>query len=962
MFFFRTLRACEVACLIFVSTCGLVPPVHAQISRNGSVAGVVTAPDGSPVAVASVTLASPDGQVRTGAASQDGTFTLNDLASGSYTAHVTAPGFAAYTDASVSVAVGRTTHLAVKLALGGVQETVSVNGSQSVFDATQTSPVVNIDRDRLEESPVPSRNYLNFVLLAPQVAPANPSLAQQTGLPASGGFSFGGLRPGSNAVYLDGVDDDDEYSGDSRTELSPEAISDFQIVNHGFAAESGGGAGGSINVQTRVGTNQRHGDAFFFVQNGALNGTPPLELPPRKPDESRLRIGTSMGGALQPDKTFYYVAAEQEYARGEDANDIGAGTAARINNALHATGPLAGLRLQAGFIPTIEQQTEISGRVDRILTAQQTLMLRYAFTNTRSVNDAFNTDDLSDGTARGSSFVADNSLSGTLSSSLGAKIFNALNFEISQRRLAERTAGQTGPGVWIPGVALFGTPYFGNNRRYETHLELGNDLSWQRSHHLVQAGASVDRVALRARVPDGAHGLFVFPTLAALQEGNADFFTQSFGNFNTNFAEIRAAAYLQDHWTATHTLTVDIGLRYEQNRLPARLPQNPFLFSPRLGLAWTPRKSLVLRAGFGIFYDRYLLSTVNRLLQQDGVRGFSQVVEDQAAAAIYRGGLVSSQPRPHVAPSIWRAAPNLANPYSEVASLGAEQALPFQTTLKTEYQYVHGVALGHTTNANLLPPVFLNAQNAPELGITSPTPQQFGQPVFSGLRNDPAFDAINQFTTSANSTYNGGTITLNRQFTDDFQLLAGYTYSKTLDNASYDFEQPQNPFDPRAERALSLEDQQQRVTLSGLWLIGPDLGDPQDAAANANPGPLMRAFTGLEFVPILSYTSGFRANPLIGVDSSREHIYPFAARPAGYGRNTLRTPPNINLDFRVLRMIQIASGHLDVVAESFNLLNHQNISLLNTAFGSGTQAAPGFGQPIEASAARRVQFSLDYEF
>jgi hypothetical protein len=61
-------------------------------------------------------------------------------------------------------------------------------------------------------------------------------------------------------------------------------------------------------------------------------------------------------------------------------------------------------------------------------------------------------------------------------------------------------------------------------------------------------------------------------------------------------------------------------------------------------------------------------------------------------------------------------------------------------------------------------------------------------------------------------------------------------------------------------------------------------------------------------------------------------------------------------------MIPIASGHLDVVAESFNLLNHQNISLLNPAYGSGAQAAPGLGQPIEASTARRVQFSLDYEF
>jgi hypothetical protein len=113
------------------------------------------------------------------------------------------------------------------------------------------------------------------------------------------------------------------------------------------------------------------------------------------------------------------------------------------------------------------------------------------------------------------------------------------------------------------------------------------------------------------------------------------------------------------------------------------------------------------------------------------------------------------------------------------------------------------------------------------------------------------------------------------------------------------------------------------------------LNDPQDAAANAHPGPIMRLLTGLEFAPIFSVSSGFRANPIVGLDSNREHIYPFAARPQGYSRNSLFTTQNINFDLRVLKMIPLGSGHLDVVAESFNLLNHSNISLLNTSFGSG---------------------------
>lgn len=119
--------------------------------------------------------------------------------------------------------------------------------------------------------------------------------------------------------------------------------------------------------------------------------------------------------------------------------------------------------------------------------------------------------------------------------------------------------------------------------------------------------------------------------------------------------------------------------------------------------------------------------------------------------------------------------------------------------------------------------------------------------------------------------------------------------------------------------------------MNGLWLIGPDLNDPQDPAANANPSELMRLLTGLEFAPFMSVSSGYREDPLTGLDSNREHIYPFAVRPVGYGRNSLSTSATVDLDLRILKMVPLGRGHLDVVAESFNLLNHQNISLLNTA-------------------------------
>ena len=956
----RNLVRFGVLCLFIAGTLPCVS--KAQAANNGSVTGKVVDPAGASVPNAAVELDTPDAVPHEIRSAADGSFSFAGLPSGTYFIKVQAEGFTPLEQSSVVVAIGRTNHLELHLAVAEAKQSVNVSAAPVTFDTSQTSSVVNIDRDRVEELPIPSRNYLTFVLLAPQVAAANPAFSQTGAVSGGGSFSFGGLRPGSNAIYLDAVNDNDEYSGGSRTQLSPEAISDFQIVNHGFAAESGGGAGGSIDVQTRVGVNKIHGDAFIFAQNGTLNATSPLGLYPSKPDETRYRAGVALGGPIQRDKTFYYVAAEQEIAHGQDVDDLKPATLSSINAAIQNYQPLGGLVLQSGFFPTTDQETELSARLDRTLTAHESLLARYAFTNSRNVNDAFNTDELADRSSRGSSFAADNSLNATLSSTFSNTLLNNLNFELAQRRYVDRTDTNSGPGLRIAGVAYFGTPYFGNDRRFETHVEFADTVTKQLHSHLLQFGARVDHVGLRADVDDGSEGMFVFANLAALQSSTPDFYTQSLGNFSTNLGEVRVAAFAQDHWVATKSLTLDYGVRYDLNRLPVTFPQTSLNVSPRFGFAWSRGKSIVVRGGFGTFYDRFELSTINRIEELSGTRAFSQILEDSAAAGLYQSGKIPSGLLTGIEPSIWKVPGVLHNPYSEVASLSVERSLPWQTTLTEEYQFVHGVHLGRTTNTNLAPPVLLSATNASALGVSNPKPQQLGQLTFSPARLNPDYDAINQFATSAASNYNGVTVTLNRQFQDDLQILVGYTYSKTLDDASSDWEQPQNPYELSNERALSLEDQRQRLTLSGLWLIGPDLGDPADAAKNENPGPIMKALYGLEFAPILSVASGFRNNPVTGLDSNREHIYPFAARPIRYNRNSLATPLNIALDFRALKMVAVKGGHLDIVAESFNILNHRNVTDLNAVFGSNTTAVTSFDTPIQTSTARRIQFSLDYEF
>jgi hypothetical protein len=930
---------------------------------QGSVSGTVTDATGAVIVDAHVEVSSNDGTiVRKASSATDGTFRIAGLASGNYEIAITSSGFSPNKTSGVAVAVGRDTNITVRLAPMQTAEHVVVTAQTSALDVTETAPVTNVDRDRIEELPIPSRNYLSFTLLAPSLGSANPSIGAATQVTAGeGGFSAGGLRPSSNAVYIDGVEDNDEFTGLSRTELSPEAISDFQVVNHGYASQSGGSAGGSVDVETRSGSNQLHGDAFLFIQNGALNATPALELVPSKPDENRLRAGLSVGGAIKPNRFFYYFAAEQEMAHGEEAGDFNPKLATVIDNALASAGPLRGVQVQQGFFPTTNQETELSGRVDRNF-ASSSLMLRYAFTNNQSVNDAFNTNELADASVRGSAFYRDNSVNGAWNRTISPRWFVQMSFQAAQRHAVSRTAFASGPGVEVAGVIDIGTPYGGNSRRYETHADGSATLMRQSEKHLFQTGFSLSHVGLRSAVLDGFGGLYVFPDLAALASAQPDFYIQSFGNANTNFAEERIAVFAQDHWTPLKGLALDYGLRYEFTRLPSGLPQHPLNVSPRLGIVWSPKRDWAVRGGFGIFMDRYLLGTVNRIREFDGTHALQQIAEGVQAASLYQAGRAFASPHAGIAPSIWTAQPQLANPYSETASLGVEHELPSQWTARAEYRFAHGVKMGRTVNSNLPPPVVLTAANAASLGIPSPTPQQLGNWVFPLSRLNSAYDAINQFQTKASSTYNGVTVTVNRQFTEEFELMAGYTFSKTIDDASQDGAQPQNPYALSGERALSLNDQAHRFVLSGLWILGPDLDDPKDAGMANTANPLLKALYGLEFAPIVAVDSGFRNNALTGADSNREHIYPFAARPAGYSRNALQTSPNIGFDLRILKMIPIWRGHLDVVGESFNLLNHQNVEMNNGVFGSRGSAMADFNKPMQVADPRRVQFSLDFEF
>ena len=259
------------------------------------------------------------------------------------------------------------------------------------------------------------------------------------------GFTFGGLRPRSNNISIDGLDNNDEYAGSSRIELSPEIVQEFQVVNNGLSAESGGASGGSINVITRSGGNIIHGDAFVFLQNSATNARDPFGSEPGKPEFRRTREGFALGGPLRKDRTFYYVAIEQESNRGQNDSDIdpAAAAAIRVGLAGGVFPRLAGARqITTGFFPIARAETEAAGKLNHQLTGNTSLMLRYAFTNNKESGDAFNTGGLTDTSARGSSFTSDQELSGSLTTLYGSRGVGDLRIRCRWRGCAPDDSGQ----------------------------------------------------------------------------------------------------------------------------------------------------------------------------------------------------------------------------------------------------------------------------------------------------------------------------------------------------------------------------------------------------------------------------------------------------------------------------------------------------------------------------------------
>lgn len=278
----------------------------AQSISTAQLNGTLRDPQGAVIPNATITVSDPSkGLTRTTTTDGQGNYQLLELPPGSYTVTASSPGFSRLVEQNVVLTTGQQAELPLALVVGG-SETVTVTSGAEIIETQRSSESTTVDQLRITNLPTNGRNYINFTLTNSQIArDAAPSVGA---IPTSG-LNFGGARARSNSINIDGADAGDYISGGTRATVSQDAVQEFQIITNGFDAEYGRASGGVVNIVTKSGTNQTHASAFGFLRNRYIQATNPFSTV-YQPAYTRVQAGFTVGGAIVPDKTFYFFAAE----------------------------------------------------------------------------------------------------------------------------------------------------------------------------------------------------------------------------------------------------------------------------------------------------------------------------------------------------------------------------------------------------------------------------------------------------------------------------------------------------------------------------------------------------------------------------------------------------------------------------------------------------------------------------
>jgi Carboxypeptidase regulatory-like domain len=310
-------------------------------STGGRIRGTVTDPSGGAVVAARVVIVNDaNGSARDTESGANGEYIFLEVPVGAYRIQIDQQGFKKYLRKDVTVELNGVVTVDVILAVGGATEIVEVTGAPPLVDTTSTQLGAVVNERSISQLPLAQRDTYQLLQLQPGVQ-SQVGLDSVYGSDRAGVVSVNGGRGRDNNFTVNGGDGNDQFAGLPAIQPSPDAIAEFRVLTNTFDAEYGRNAGAVVNVVTKSGTNNYHGNLYEFFRNQGMNARGFFDS--QKLDYLQNQFGATLGGPIKKDRTFFFVTYEGDrIRRGTSSDTVSVPTDAERAGDFSAGSPFSG--------------------------------------------------------------------------------------------------------------------------------------------------------------------------------------------------------------------------------------------------------------------------------------------------------------------------------------------------------------------------------------------------------------------------------------------------------------------------------------------------------------------------------------------------------------------------------------------------------------------------------------------
>jgi hypothetical protein len=920
---------------------------NAAAQTTGSIVGRVTDEQGGALPGATVEARSPALQgSRIATSDASGAFRLALLPPGQYSVTVTLEGFSRNARENITVSLDKDTTVNAPLR-PALAEAITVTAAVPVIDVTSPALGANLDSRAIETLPT-GRNYSSVVQITPGVGTdANAEKTDQINVTVYGSTGA------ENLFMIDGVNTTGSEYGFQGKELNFEFIQAVDVRTGGYEAEFGRSTGGIINVITKSGGNDFHGDAFGYYDHDSLQSTAkPVSSPSGfLTGYTKEDYGLDLGGYLLKDRLWFFGAYD------------------RVTNTLNNA--LPGAAAQGPVVKSDSKHDLGAGKLTAHLTQSQTLIGTF-FQDPRDDTGAVND--------------ANHTLLGVPLTYQGLRTFGgkdyALRYEgilgsswvLTAQGARHQEANSVGPATGAGDVIQFidtasmpvpnfQTGGFGliQDKAFKRdfgggavqhfigghEIKLGLDYETEKAN-VVRRYSGGQQVTIFANPADAAHPIF----------SHFYWTTPSATIDNAPVSALVAApkhnitsAYLQDHWTVRSNLTVNAGIRWDRQQIidPLGTKQIDLKkdFAPRLGVVWDPSSTghSKVFASYGRYYEQIPMDLVIRSFsfeRQARIFNFSPTGNSPDPAAEALVGTTSAILGGNVEP----ADPNLRNQYITEYLLGYEQEVASDVSV--------GIKGIYRDYGQVIEDFLCRTDGTYCIGNPG---QGIMQRIFT-LDYSTTYPAP-----KAKRTFKGVQLDLNKRFSHNWQALASYVYSKLDGN----YDGLYAPFtnvgaDPNISAAYDYYD---------FFTNGRDLSKITDKGPLSNDRRHQLKVSGIYMSPwklAVGFSAYYRTGTPVtayGFSDIYNRYEFFLTQRGALGR----TPSNYDADLHFGYPLQVGPGTINFLLDVFNVFNVQRPVLLDERWDSAqvdnispTPTNPTFGKPVLRTPPRSVRLGLRLSF